>query len=61
MHVCLLNWCELCVRSFHWMCSLSLLNPLFTDGVQNVPRRGIFLNNSRWCIVTILPIFIFVH
>ena len=34
---------------------------LCTDWVQNVPRRGIFLHNSRWYRVTILPIFLFVR
>jgi hypothetical protein len=37
------------------------LNPSFSDWVQNIPRPGIFLNNSRWYRVTILPIFLFVH
>jgi len=36
-------------------------NPLFTDWVQNVPRHGIFFNNSRWYNATILPIFLLVH
>ena len=38
-----------------------ILNPSFTDWVQDVPRRGIFLNNSRRYRVPILPIFLFVH
>jgi hypothetical protein len=38
-----------------------LLNPSFTDLVQNVPRPGIFLNVSRWCRETFLPIFLFVQ
>jgi hypothetical protein len=41
--------------------ALLYINPLFTDWVQNVPRLGIFLNNSRWYRVTILPIFLSVH
>jgi hypothetical protein len=40
---------------------LHFLNPSFTDGAQHAPRRGIFLNNSRWYTVTTLPIFLFVH
>jgi hypothetical protein len=42
-------------------CWAIAVNPLFTDWAQNVHRRGIFLNNSRWYRVTILPIFPFVH
>jgi len=41
--------------------ALLYINSSFTDWVQNVPRCGIFLNNSRWYTVTILPIFLFVH
>jgi hypothetical protein len=37
------------------------LSPSFTDWVQNVPRRAVFLNNSRWYRITILPIVMFVH
>ena len=40
---------------------LLYINSLFTDWVQNLPRCGIFLNNSRWYTVIILPIFLFVH
>jgi hypothetical protein len=29
-------------------CGHVQFNPSFTDWVQNVPRRGIFLNNSPW-------------
>ena len=36
-------------------------NTSFIDWVQNVPRCGIFLNNSCWYRVTILPSFLFVH
>ena len=39
----------------------SIIKLSFTDWVQNVPRGGIFLNNSRWYRVTVLPIFLFVH
>jgi hypothetical protein len=41
--------------------ALLYINPSFTDWVQNVPWRGIFLNNSHWYIVTTLPIFLFAH
>jgi hypothetical protein len=41
--------------------ALLYINSSSTDWVQNVPRCGIFLNNSRWYTVTILPIFLFVH
>ena len=41
--------------------ALLYINPLFTDWVQNVTRRGIFFKNSRWYRLTILPIFLFVH
>ena len=37
------------------------INSSFTDWVQNVPRHGIFLNNSRWYSLTILQIFLFVQ
>jgi len=40
---------------------MKTVKPAFTDWVQNAPRRGIFLNISRWCRVTILPIFLIVH
>ena len=38
--------------------SVLIFNLRFTDWVQNVPRCGIFLNNSLWYKVTILPIFL---
>ena len=38
--------CHLCV----------VFNPSFPDRVQNVSRRGIFLNDSRWYRVTVIPI-----
>jgi hypothetical protein len=41
--------------------SVLTFNPSFTHWVQNVPRRGIFFNNSRWYRVTKLPFFLFVH
>ena len=37
--------------------ALLYINSSSTDWVQNVHRCGIFLNNSRWYRVTILPIF----
>jgi hypothetical protein len=36
-----------------WQC---IINHSFTDQVQNVPRRAIFLNSYRWYRVTLLPI-----
>jgi hypothetical protein len=42
-------------------CRETTVNPSSTEWVQDVPRSGIFLNNSRWYRVTILPIFLFVH
>jgi hypothetical protein len=41
--------------------ALLYINPSFTDWVQIVHRRGIFLNNSRRYRLTILPIFLFVY
>jgi hypothetical protein len=34
-----------------------LLNPSFTDWVQNIPRHAIFLNSSLWDRVTIYQYF----
>jgi hypothetical protein len=38
-------------------CRSPAVNPSSTDWVQNLSTRGIFLNNSRWYRVTILPNF----
>ena len=40
---------------------VSTLTLSLTHWVQNVTRRGIFFNSSRWYRVTILPIFLFIH
>jgi uncharacterized protein YbaR (Trm112 family) len=51
------KWCTAYVVYFLTACSAdtrkgtiseTLFNPSFTDWVQNIPSRGIFLNNSRW-------------
>jgi hypothetical protein len=39
----------------------TVINPSFTDWAKNVPRPGIFLDNSRLYRETILPIFLHVH
>jgi hypothetical protein len=50
------KWCTEYVVYFLTTCSAdtrkgaisgTLFNPSFTDWVQNIPSRGIFLNNSR--------------
>jgi hypothetical protein len=41
--------------------SFKIFNVLRSEWLQNIPRLGIFLNNSCRCRVTILPIFLFVH
>jgi hypothetical protein len=41
--------------------ALLYINPSFTHWVQIVTRRGIFLNNSRWCRTKILSNFLFVR
>ena len=51
-----------CTRSFRlWPYTTEELEQFGVLNLQNVPRRGIFLNNSCWYRVTILPIFLFVH
>jgi hypothetical protein len=41
--------------------SFKIFNVPRSEWLQNIPRLGIFLKNSRRCRVTILPIFLFVH
>jgi hypothetical protein len=43
-----------CAKQLNLCCSF---NPSFTDWVQKVSRRGIFLNNSCWYRVKILQIY----
>ena len=55
------QWHPLRPRWYRHVCSVPAPLTLRLLTVQNVPRRGIFLENSRWYRVNILPIFLFVH